>query len=72
MARCFCRRLRCGSRRSREYRKRVDWIQTYIFPGSELASVVGDWAIAGAQRAIDAEGHGKHQRALCEDACALA
>jgi cyclopropane-fatty-acyl-phospholipid synthase len=22
------------------YRKRVDWIQTYIFPGSELASVV--------------------------------
>jgi cyclopropane-fatty-acyl-phospholipid synthase len=23
-----------------EYRKRVDWIQTYIFPGSELASVV--------------------------------
>src|ERR1700759_803537 len=24
----------------RDYRKRVDWIQTYIFPGSELASVV--------------------------------
>lgn len=24
----------------REYRKRVDWIQTYIFPGSELASVL--------------------------------
>jgi cyclopropane-fatty-acyl-phospholipid synthase len=23
-----------------EYRKRVDWIQTYIFPGSELASIV--------------------------------
>jgi cyclopropane-fatty-acyl-phospholipid synthase len=23
-----------------EYRNRVDWIQTYIFPGSELASVV--------------------------------
>ncbi|MGA2430926.1 MAG: cyclopropane-fatty-acyl-phospholipid synthase family protein [Candidatus Acidiferrum sp.] len=23
-----------------EYRKRVDWIQTYIFPGGELASVV--------------------------------
>jgi cyclopropane-fatty-acyl-phospholipid synthase len=23
-----------------EYRKRVDWIQTYIFPGSELASVI--------------------------------
>jgi len=23
------------------YRKRVDWIQTYIFPGSELASVAG-------------------------------
>jgi cyclopropane-fatty-acyl-phospholipid synthase len=23
-----------------DYRKRVDWIQTYIFPGSELASVV--------------------------------
>jgi cyclopropane-fatty-acyl-phospholipid synthase len=23
----------------RAYRKRVDWIQTYIFPGSELASV---------------------------------
>ena len=24
----------------RDYRKRVDWIQTYIFPGSELASVL--------------------------------
>jgi cyclopropane-fatty-acyl-phospholipid synthase len=24
----------------RDYRKRVDWIQTYIFPGSELASVI--------------------------------
>ncbi len=23
-----------------QYRKRVDWIQTYIFPGSELASIV--------------------------------
>jgi len=25
----------------RAYRKRVDWIQTYIFPGSELASIAG-------------------------------
>jgi len=24
----------------RDYRKRVDWIQTYIFPGSELASIL--------------------------------
>jgi cyclopropane-fatty-acyl-phospholipid synthase len=34
-----------------EYRKRVDWIQTYIFPGSELASVaeIGRSLLRGGQ-----------------------
>lgn len=51
------------------YRKRADWIQTYIFPGSELASVSG--ICASLARATDlslyhAEDMGTHYaRTLC-------
>jgi cyclopropane-fatty-acyl-phospholipid synthase len=36
----FLQTITLNEQEIRDYRKRVDWIQTYIFPGSELASVV--------------------------------
>jgi cyclopropane-fatty-acyl-phospholipid synthase len=47
----------------RDYRKRVDWIQTYIFPGSELASVVEigrSLLRSGQLRVKNAESIGQH------------
>jgi cyclopropane-fatty-acyl-phospholipid synthase len=47
----------------RDYRKRVDWIQTYIFPGSELASVVEigkSLERTGRMRVKDTESIGLH------------
>jgi cyclopropane-fatty-acyl-phospholipid synthase len=47
----------------RDYRKRVDWIQTYIFPGSELASVleIGRSLVrTGRLRMKDTESIGQH------------
>jgi cyclopropane-fatty-acyl-phospholipid synthase len=47
----------------RDYRKRVDWIQTYIFPGSELASVleIGRSLVrTGQLRMRDTESIGLH------------
>ena len=47
----------------RDYRKRVDWIQTYIFPGSELASVleIGRSLVrTGKLRMKDTESIGQH------------
>jgi cyclopropane-fatty-acyl-phospholipid synthase len=47
----------------RDYRKRVDWIQTYIFPGSELASVleIGRSLLrTGQLRMKDTESIGQH------------
>jgi cyclopropane-fatty-acyl-phospholipid synthase len=47
----------------RDYRKRVDWIQTYIFPGSELASVleIGRSLVrTGRLRMKDTESIGLH------------
>lgn len=47
----------------RDYRKRVDWIQTYIFPGSELASVleIGRSLVrTGRMRMKDTESIGLH------------
>jgi cyclopropane-fatty-acyl-phospholipid synthase len=47
----------------RDYRRRVDWIQTYIFPGSELASVVEigrSLVRTGRLRMKDAESIGLH------------
>jgi cyclopropane-fatty-acyl-phospholipid synthase len=47
----------------RDYRKRVDWIQTYIFPGSELASVVEigrSLLRTGQLRMENAESIGQH------------
>jgi len=47
----------------RDYRKRVDWIQTYIFPGSELASVIEigrSLARTGRMRMKDTESIGLH------------
>ena len=47
----------------RDYRKRVDWIQTYIFPGSELASVIEigrSLARTGRLRVTGTESIGSH------------
>ncbi len=56
----------------RDYRKRVDWIQTYIFPGSELASVLEIGRSLVRTGRLQDEGYGEHRAALCEDAFAVA
>ncbi len=55
-----------------EYRKRVDWIQTYIFPGSELA-FLGEIQKSLAQvTQMSMTQPGEFRPALCENALPMA
>jgi cyclopropane-fatty-acyl-phospholipid synthase len=59
----FLQAITLNEQEIRDYRNRVDWIQTYIFPGSELASVVevGRSLVRSGRLAIkDTESIGMH------------
>jgi len=54
------------------YRKRVDWIQRYIFPGSELASIAGNSPVPCTSNAALNHSFGEFRHALRGDAVAVA